>query len=151
MTKTTEQTKSSEPIRIDFHSVKQVVVTETDGDRFVTTSQEAALACRSALDLGAWKKEFDAFLAHINQWSKDRSSIVVRAYVGVSSEGLTVVIITKGELYRIDFDDEVTRLDIELANKFPACRADVLQSPESEPESRVPYISLDRAIQVYGD
>ena len=142
---------SNSPIRIDFHSVQQVVVTAGDGDRFVTTSREAALACRSALDEEAWKKEFEQFLLHIHEWAKRHSEIILQAYVGVSSEGLTVVLLTKGQDYRLEFDDEATSLDIELANSYPNCRADVLQSPECEPESRIPYISLERAIQVYGD
>lgn len=142
---------STEPIRLDFQSVQQVVVEDNDGDRWVMTVKEAAQACRSALDEQEWKKEFGAFLAHIHEWSKKHSDIVTAAFVGVSSEGLTGVIVTKGAEYRLDFDDAVTQLDIELADKFPNCRADVLQSPEGEPESRIPHIALERAVQVYGD
>ena len=90
-------------------------------------------------------------MLHIHEWAKRYAELILQAYVGVSSEGLTVVLLTKGQEYRLEFDDEVTSLDIELANRFPNCRADVLQSPECEPESRIPYISLERAIQVYGN
>ena len=140
-----------EAIRLDFQSIQKVVVTDKDGDRWVTTVKEAAQACRSALDQEAWKNQFSAFLSRVHQWASGHANIVSAAFVGVSSEGLTGVIVTKGPEYRCDFDDEVTKLDIELANEFPNCRADILQSPEGEPESRIPYISLERAVQVYGN
>jgi hypothetical protein len=146
-----ENKQLAEPLRLDFHSVQQVVVTYADGDRWVTTAKEAALACRSSLDHETWKKQFESFLGHIHEWAKAHGDIVHAAFVGISSEGLTGVIITKGTEYRLDFDDEVTSLDIDLANRFPECRADILQSPEGEPESRIPFIALDRAVQVYGD
>ncbi len=142
----------TEPIRLDFQSVQRVVVEDSEnGDRWVTTVKEAAQACRSDLEHKEWREQFEGFLAYIHEWAKRHSVIVASAFVGVSSEGLTGVIITRGSDYRLDFDDAVTTLDIELAEKFPNCRADVLQSPEGEPESRIPYIALERAVQVYGD
>src|ERR1700691_829200 len=118
-----------ESLRLDFQSVQQVVVTGVDGDRWVTTVKEAAQACRSALDQKDWKEQFEAFLSRIHEWSKSHSERVSAAFVGISSEGLTGVIITRGLEYQQDFDDEVTELDIELAKRFPSCRADILQSP----------------------
>jgi hypothetical protein len=103
------------------------------------------------LDQKEWTEEFKAFLSHIHEWAQQHSDVVSAAFVGVSSEGLTGVIVTKGPEYRTDLDDEITDLDIQLADQFPACRADILQSPEGEPEGRIPYISLERAVQVYGD
>src|SRR5438128_692155 len=100
------------PIRLDFESVQRVVVTSQEGDRFLTTSQEEAQACRMYVYDKEWKEQFDGFLAHIHHWAKGHSDIVLTAYVGISSEGLTGVVITKGSEYRLDFDDEVTRLDI---------------------------------------
>ncbi len=145
------KTTEVEPLRLDFQSVQQVVVTDNDGDRWVTTVREAACACRTALEEKEWREEFEAFLSHIHEWAKKHAETVAAAFVGVSSEGLTGVIITKGKDYLLDFDDEVTALDIALAKQHPNVRADVLQSPESEAASRVPYISLDRAVQIYGN
>ena len=147
----TKEKREFKAIQLDFQSRQQVVITGTEGDRWVTTVNEAAQACRSALDQKSWEEEFRSFLTRINEWAKQHSDVVSAAFVGVSCEGLTGVIITKGPDYRMDFDDEVTQLDIELANRFPNCRADILQSPEGEPVSRIPYISLERAVQVYGN
>jgi hypothetical protein len=145
-------TERQEAIQLNFQSVQQVVVTGKDGqDRWVTTVKEAAQACRSALDQKEWTQQFEAFLGRIHEWAKEHDDIVSAAFVGISSEGLTGVIITKGTEYRSEFDDAVTDLDIELAKKFPNCRADILQSPEEEPESRIPFIALERAVQVYGN
>jgi hypothetical protein len=148
----TNPESKQEAIQLNFQSVQQVVVTDKDGkDRWVTTVKEAAQACRSALAEQEWKQQFEAFLGRIHQWAGEHGDMVSAAFVGVSSEGLTGVIITKGPEYRHEFDDEVTDLDIELAQKFPNCRADILQSPEGEPESRIPFIALERAVQVYGN
>lgn len=147
----TTQKSVSQALHLNFQSVQQVVVTGNDGDRWVTTVREAAQACRSALDQEAWQHEFEGFLGKIHQWATQHAQDVSAAFVGVSSEGLTGVIVTKGQEYRQDLDDAITALDIELAKNFPSCRADVLQSPEGEPETRIPYISLERAVQVYGN
>ena len=147
----TKEKREVKAIQLDFQSRQQVVITGTEGDRWVTTVKEAAQACRSALDQRSWEEQFRSFLTRINEWAKEHSNIVSAAFVGVSCEGLTGVIITKGSEYRVDFDDDVSQLDIELAKRFPNCRADVLQSPEGEPESRIPYISLELAVQVYGN
>src|SRR4051812_28591042 len=96
--------QQNEPIRLDFQSVQKVVVTDhNSGDRWVTTVREAASACRSALDHKEWKEQFEAFLAHIHHWAKEHADIVAAAFVGISSEGLTGVLITKGAEYRLDF------------------------------------------------
>jgi hypothetical protein len=150
-TKEKREATGVKAIQLDFQSRQQVVITGTEGDRWVTTVKEAAQACRSALDQKSWEEEFRSFLTRINEWARIHADIVSAAFVGVSCEGLTGVIITKGSDYRIDFDDDVTKLDIELAKRFPNCRADILQSPEGEPASRIPYISLERAVQVYGN
>jgi len=145
------QSSKPEPIRLDFRSVDVVVVTGADEDRFVTTSRDAAIVCRQAQDSKEWRQEFESFLGHIHKWAEDHSDVVVRCYVGVSSEGLTVVVVVKGEEPRHDFDDVITDLDIELAREYPNCRADVLQSPECPPEAMIPYLSLADSLQVYGD
>ena len=150
MARTTDGSRAM-PIRLDFQSVQQVVVTGNDGDRWVTTVKEAAQACRTALDFQAWKGEFEGFLARIHEWAKQHADVVSSAFVGISSEGLTGVIVTKGPDYRMELDDAITDLDIEVAKRFPSCRADILQSPDDEPESRIPYISVERAVQVYGN
>lgn len=148
----TRERQQEEPIRLDFQSVQKIVFTDHDsGERWVATVREAASACRTAQSQKEFQDEFEDFLAHIHQWSKRHADIVAAAFVGVSSEGLTGVILTSGPQYRLDFDDEITALDIELASKFPHCRADILQSPEEDPVCRVPYIAVERAVQVYGN
>jgi len=148
----TKEKTEPEAIRIDFQSVQKVVVTDTaSGDRWDTTVREAAYACRAALEAQDWKKQFEEFLGYIHEWAKKHADVVSAAYVGISSEGLTGVIVTKGPEYRLDFDDEVSNLDIKLANLFHDCRADILQSPQTDPTTRIPYISLGRAVQVYGN
>ncbi len=146
-----KQAIKERPIHLRFQDVRRVLVTPEDENRFVTTVQRAAFACQTLLKVDEWRKEFESLLSYLNQWAEKHKDTVAQAYVGVSSEGLTAVVITKGQEYQLTFDDEVTRLDIELANQFPNCQLDVLQSPECEPETRIPYLSLEHSIQVYGD
>jgi hypothetical protein len=113
------KTNRARPIQLDFKSVQQVIVTAEDGDRWVTTVKEAAAACQSALSDQEWKKEVEGFVARIHEWSNEHADVVAAAFIGISSEGLTGVIVTKGPEYRTEFDDTVTQLDIELANRFP--------------------------------
>jgi len=138
------------PIRIDFRSVQHVVVTPEDQDRFVTTSREAAMACRRAEDEKAWDEQFHRFLAHVHEWSGKHSDLVSGSYVGVSDEGLRVFLTTRGDGYRFDFDDEVSDLDLELDRLFPNCPCTVMHLPESPKEALTSFFSLADAIQTYG-
>jgi hypothetical protein len=145
----TRDNTAERPLRLSFRDSRQVVVTPENEDRFVLTSKDAAQACRTGLDLESWKSQFKAFLGHINQWCEEQGERVARCYVGPSSEGLTVVVVTRGPEYQFDFDDVITQLDIELAREFPDCRADVLQSEDDDLDNLVPYISPSKAIVIY--
>ena len=142
--------KAAQPIRLDFKSVQQVVVTGPDGGRFVVTAKEAALACRSDLDEKAWQHEFEGFLALLNGWCASRHDRVKSAYVGISSEGLTVVIVTKGSDYLFDFDDEVTNLDIQLAKIHPQVRATCCNRQTQSPCPAYPTLILKEHCRYMG-
>src|SRR5437660_11952441 len=96
-TKEKKEAKAVKAIQLNFQSRQQVVITGTEGDRWVTTVREAAQACRSALDQKSWEEEFRSFLTRINEWAKAYADIVSAAVVGVSCEGLPGVIITQGQ------------------------------------------------------
>lgn len=139
------------PLRLDFKSEKKVLVITEDEDRFTTTSQEAALACRRAQDEKDWSEEFKEFLAHINAWCKGRPDQVDRAYLGFGDEGLKVFLITKGDDYRSDLDDSVAELDTDLPRKFPNCPAYVMHLPNRPLEALKTFFSPPKALQLYGE
>lgn len=150
--KTAKTTKSAEPIRLHFQDIDtQILVTPDDQDRFVTTSSEAAKACRAAQNVLHWKQEFDAFLKYIHDWCAERTERVACAYLSFSSDGLKLFLLTHGSDYRFDFDDEVSDFDLELDKKFPNCPGEVMQLPETPVESLTSFFDPANAFQLHGE
>lgn len=140
----------AKPIRLDFTSVMQVVVTPENKDRFVTTSKEAAHACKVAEDSKAWGGEFDQFLMFVHEWCAQYAHEALKCFVGVSDEGLTVFVVTKGAEYNFGFDDAITALNLEIADKFPSISANAIQVPNVAEDNLASFVSLPHAIQVHG-
>jgi hypothetical protein len=109
-----------------------------------------ARTCRNAMTEQGRRSQFESLLAHVRDWAARRSDVVSAVYMGGDPEGPAVVVLTRGPDYRTDFDDEVTELDIRLAEDYPDCCVDVLQFPEGDAESRIPYVAADDALLVYG-
>lgn len=136
------------PIHLDFRSEQQVVVIPDDKDRFITTAAEAARACKSAENDSDWNRQWNDFLAHIHAWCKEHSSVVLAGYVSVGDSALNVLICTVDEEYNFDFEDTISDLDIDLANRFPLVSSEVMQIPnQAGLTSELP----DEALFVYGD
>jgi hypothetical protein len=139
--------EKTKPIYLTYRSIEQVVVEPEDQDRFVTTVQEAARACKSAQDGSQWRQQFEAFLAFIHEWCKQRQDRVESGFVDVGDGGLRVSICVTSENFDFDFEDEVTELDIVLAQKFPQCLSEVTQIPRQVAQ----LLDLSDAIVAYGD
>ncbi|MFQ5806434.1 MAG: hypothetical protein ACE5I3_08290 [Phycisphaerae bacterium] len=142
---------TTEPIRIDFKSETRVVVTAADEERFVTTSKEAARACKVAENVKDWYDGFDEFLAYVHQWCTERAGTPVRCYVAVSDDGLRILIVTRGKEYNFEFDDEVSELEIQLAHRFPGHPAIGVHTPEGPTDSLGELIDVGGALQVYAE
>jgi len=119
----------TKPIQLDFRSEETVLVTSDDEDRFVTTSGEAALACKQADDNREWSRQWNDFLAFLHHWCKNHSDIVDAGYVSVGDSGLNVLICIRSEDYNFSIEDDLVKLDLLLAKDFPLCVADVMQIP----------------------
>jgi hypothetical protein len=134
------------PILLTYRSVEQVVVEPEDQDRFVTTVQDAARACKSAQAGSEWQTQFEQFLSRIHEWCKG-FAVVESSFVDVGDGGLRVSICTTNEDFDFDFEDEITELDIALAREFPNCLSEVTQIPRPV-RAR---LDLSGAIMTYGD
>ena len=144
--------KGAKPIRLNFEDLDtQIVVTPADNDRFVTTSSEAAQACKMAQDILRWNQEFQAFLRHIHYWCDKHKEKVARAYLSFSSDGLKLFLPTHGSDYRFDFDDEVSDLDLEIAKEFPTCPTEVMQLPENPDDALTSFFDPAKAFQLHGE
>jgi hypothetical protein len=137
-----------EPVQLHFESTKQVVVVADNEDRFVTTSAEAARACKQAQDSVEWNRQWSEFLFHIHEWCKRHDAKVEAGFVTVGDSALNVLICIRGETYDFDLEDELADFDLELCKRFPVCRAEVLQIPN---QGEVKTGLSGEAILVYGD
>lgn len=142
--------QSLKPLRLDFESKQQVLVVTDNEDRFLTTSKEAALACKQQDLSKEWKVQFEQFLGYINEWAKEREDRVSEVYLAVGSEGLTVFVVTKGTDYQFDFDDEITELDINVAAEFDHCPATIYQIPSTPIDALSSFFSTESSLQIYG-
>lgn len=141
----------NEPIRLDFRSTQQVLVVPDDEDRFVTTSREAALACKQHEQSKEWDQQYRAFLSRIRDWCEEHSTIVSRAYLSVARHGLRVFLVTRTRHYDFSKDALLTALDLGLAKEYPLCPATVLQIPVTDdPESITSFLSPQSSLQIYG-
>jgi hypothetical protein len=140
----------AKPLRLHFEDKRQVVVHSDDDDVFCTTVAEAARACAKAEKDAEFKASFEAFLVRVNAWSKEHETRVLNTYVVPMSHGLEVFVVVRGKRYGFDFDDEVTRLDLELSKSFRGCPVHVMQMPEDAPEALESFFSASKALQVYG-
>ena len=137
-----------EPIRLNFESKRQVVVSPDDEDRFVTTEGEAALACKRESDDKEFKEQFLQFLTHLHDWCSRFTDVVRACYVTVGDSSLNVLICLHKKDYNFDFEDTIVDLDIEISQKFPLCIIEVLQVPN---QSSLTRDLPDEALFVYGD
>lgn len=117
------------PIHLDFRSQETVVVVSDDEDRFVTTSSQAALACKQVEDNKEWNRQWTEFLNFLHHWCKDRSEQVKTGYVSIGDSGLNTLICLHMGQYDFSMEDDLVKLDVLLSKRFPLCVTDVLQIP----------------------
>lgn len=143
-----KQGARTEPLRLDFRSEQVVVVTSKNEDRFVTTSKEAARACRRAEDDKGWQREFESLLAHVHEWCKKYPDID-RAYLGFGDEGLRLFLVTGGTEYSVEMDEPAAELSIELEKRFPGCPADVMHLPSRPKDVLHTFFSPPQVLELY--
>jgi hypothetical protein len=143
-------TVEQEPIRLDFSDGgRPVVVCPADQDRFVTTSQQAAEACQQAYNLNEWRKQFHAMLFEVRQWAESCSAPVQVCFIAVREGLLVIFAVPTADSYDFRLADELTELDIRIANKCPLCRCEVMQIP-GRPDQLSSFLDPTEALQVYG-
>jgi hypothetical protein len=139
----------SEPLRLDFREERRLVV-QTQDDRYFTTSERMAEACRQSADVETWTNELHDFLADLHQWMRDHSEVVVGCYLAPGEGAMVAYVTTFGEEYRFDFDDDVVDLELRLHEVFPRHPVEVMHMPTASPDALRSFFSPDSAFQVYG-
>lgn len=138
----------AKPIQLHFESTNQVMVVPDDEDRFFTTESEAARACKQVENSREWSQQWNNFLVHINRWCKAHKGDIEAGYVTVGDSALNVLLCLHRPNYDFSLEDDIADLDLELAEKFPLCTAEVLQIP-NQPHLRAAF--QQEVIAVYGD
>jgi hypothetical protein len=138
-------------IRLSFASKEHVVVDPANHDRFVTTASAAAEACRQALNMEEFQRQFEDFLAHIHTWSVNQAKKVRGCYVTVGDNGLNVLVCVHSDSYDFTIEDAVADLDQAIFDAFPKVRAEVIQLPNQTDILKNLAFNSPNVLVVYGD
>jgi hypothetical protein len=142
---------SKEAIRIEWKDGNRpVFVSPKDEDRFYTTSQEAAEALRHRDKIAQFQKEIMAILKHLREWMRSHASDVDKCYFGFRSGRQVIFVVPRSAKFDFKLSDELTQLDIELAEKFHLSRCEIMQVPGYSAETLSTFIDPSEAILIYG-
>ena len=94
-----------------------VQVIRLDGDRFVTTAQEAIDFLSLAGRAVEFQRQLRELLDRLYQWVDERKQLIGSAYIVFGGEGVTLVIVQRAVTFDFAFEEELTDLDIEVANE----------------------------------
>jgi hypothetical protein len=139
------------PIQLRFDCHDRIEVIAADQDRFYTTVSHAAHACRVVENQVLWARQFEEFLREIHNWCETQGATVASCFVTWGDGVINVIVVTRGGDYRFSFDDDITSLNVRLANIHPECPAEVIQIPNGPPEMLRSFFAAEKALQVYGD
>lgn len=102
------------PLIEDEHDDVQVI--RLGGDRFVTTAQQAINYLSLAGRAVAFQQQLKELLNRIYQWVDDRKQKIAAAYIVSGGDGITLVVVQRVVSFDFAFEEELTELDIEVAN-----------------------------------
>ncbi|MBN2211948.1 MAG: hypothetical protein JW709_11180 [Sedimentisphaerales bacterium] len=124
---------------------RKVVITTHDGDKFVTTVDQAIFACKAADKREIYKKQFNNLLDKLGGWLQHHKKTVFEAFLTIRDAGLLFVPIKNTPQYDPAWEDELTDLDLEIAqdDQFDVIRLSVLSLPKTTPEAISTFLSTD--------
>jgi len=103
-------------IRLDVSKNGQVVVIPENEDRFMTTVQEAAEACKESQKWAAFHQQFkNGLLPKLGQWLSQYDDKVDRAFIGLRDGGLLFLVTRKAVRFDGKFTNSLAKLDIAVA------------------------------------
>lgn len=135
MNRSTERKTCIELIHSDHDSV--VMVTPEDEDRFLLNMESAILGCALADQWNRSKEQYRQLLHRLHEWTTEHVASVRQAYVAMRDSGPLFLVVQKGRRFNSGLQDELTRLDLEIASEvdFDLIRMSTLLLPESDDEA----------------
>ena len=94
----------------------EVHVVRIEGDRFFLTAQQAIDALSLASQAVQFQRQFSELLQRLYVWVNDRRQRLSAAYISISVEGLTLLVVQRNLVADFPLEDELVDLDIEVAN-----------------------------------
>jgi len=136
--------KISSVIELHFENRDgQVRVMLPDNHIMAMSVEVAVHACRAFKDQILFKAQFDCLLPCLAEWIHRHRDNVKDAYLTTRDSGLLFLVVAKGATFNDSFEDELTGLDIEIANDtdYSLITMNVLAIPPSCDEDTHSFIS----------
>ncbi len=132
---------------------RSVSVNPKDQDHFTVTVEEAIKACKARDTFSSFQVLFKRLLIRLKMWTNEHSSKIKLAYLTVRDASLLFVVITKLVEYDRDLEDELTELDLEIANEvsLSSVRLNVLLLPPASPDSIAAFIAPQYLLTIFSD
>lgn len=109
-----ETRRSVVPLIEGEHDDVQVV--RLDGDRFVTTAQQAINFLSLAGKAVEFQRQLKDLLERLYVWVEDRRGEISAAYIVLGGDGITLVVVQRVVEFSFVLEEQLTDLDIEVAN-----------------------------------
>lgn len=135
-------------IVLDFKASRgKVLVRPADDDLFCISVQRAAEACQMADKVYAFGSQFRALLEKLGKWILAHQKQVGTAFVTVRDGGLLFLVIQKRPLLDLEFEQEMTALDLDVAGdaNFDQLRMNALALPACTEDSQATFLDPDGA------
>ena len=111
-----------------------------DQDRFIVAVSEAIAACRFYDELRTSRHEFwDDLVPQLHKWLTDHAEKVTAGYLTPRESGLLFLVVCH-DVYDEALEEDLTRLDIDMARKHPLFSLDVLEVPNLDREQLASFI-----------
>lgn len=146
------QTPRDQPLHVDAKqdAERLVVLTPDDEDRFVRSCKWVVEASKLGISVDVWLRELHALLSHVSRWSEQHAAQVKACMAMQRDDQIAIFVIPTAAQYDFELSDLLTELDLELAEKFQACRCDVLQMPTKPFEELEDLSGNKSAVLIYG-
>jgi hypothetical protein len=134
------------PIQLNWQE-KNSVVTVIPGDEklFYITIEKAIEACRAKNESVIFINQFMRLLNKLALWNKNHENDISNAFLTVRDANLLFLIVKKSVKFDSEFEDELTDLDIEIAQdkKFNKIKLSVLALPQTDFHSINSFLTPD--------
>jgi len=129
-----QSTTGNSTIQLSWHNEDGlVVVTPQDQDRYTLTVRSLIERERKGKQLELFNDQLRLLLRELATWLEGRENVVSQAYLTMRDGGFLFLVVKKDAEYSDQLEDELSELDIKLANDklINALEVDVLALPNA--------------------